>query len=166
MSRVPTITASTPARSSSATSSRVVTRRSAIASFPAGTSSRRSSTRCERLLALPVTARREEKDLRIEPLERGLELVRLGDVDDALQASFAELGVATLHLTVFVLVEVCGIDHTPVRLADSSSSRSLPDDRQPGCVADAYHLSRHEEALGPVRLGGACGVEVVDGSDQ
>ena len=77
MSRVPTITASTPARSSSATSSRVVTRRSAIASLPAGTSGEEVEHPLERVGALAVVARREQEDLRVEPLERGLELVRL-----------------------------------------------------------------------------------------
>ena len=96
------MTASTPARSSSCTSSSVVTARSAIASFPAGTAASSSSTDSSALLG--VLRWREQEDLGVEHLERPLELFLGSHLHGAVEADRERVLVPALDRLVVVVL--------------------------------------------------------------
>ena len=119
--------------------------RSAIASFPAGTSESRSSTCCERLF---LVVRAENEELGVEPLERGLQLVLVLDADDELDA-VAEL-------------ELLGRPNDPGVRGRVTGS----EDRQRARRSNRVEIAVDEQRLGAVGLGALCCFGPVDGDDQ
>ena len=125
--------------------------RSAIASLPAGTSESRSSTCCERLVRV---ARGEDEELRIEALERLLELVLVLDADDELDV-VGELDIALAR------ADDAGV------LARSRARHRESDDRERAGGADRVDDRRRGRAAPRLRgLGLACRLRPVDGDDQ
>ena len=120
---------------------------SAIASLPAGTSERRSSTCCERILRV---AGGEHEELRVEALERLLELLAPGDLEDELDTG-AELEIL-----------VAGADDARVA---GRAGRS--EDRQRGRRANRVDARRRRAAPPPRRASAACAsLRSVHGDDS
>ena len=101
-SPAPTITASTPARSSSATSSRCATRHAGDREL-AGRHVEQQAEHVLERVAVVGPVGREQEDLRVDPVERELELVLVAHLDDAVEPEVERLVVQPLEPVVVVL---------------------------------------------------------------
>ena len=147
---LPTSTASTPARSSATTSSRVAAWRSAIASLPAGTSGSRSRIRSRSSSSSSASRGESRKISGLDPLERRGERLLVVDVDDDLEPELGRAGVQLLE--VLLVVVLLDDDQAGVRAGLARGLRRRVDaeeDRERGRVADAVDGADH--ARGPPR---------------
>ena len=119
-------------------------------------------------LTLIVLRRREEKDLRIEQLERALELLLAAHLDRAVEPGRERLLVpAPSRVVILVLVlrerERHGVRHFGGTV---ERHRRTPEDRQAGGLAEVRRVAVDNERLGPLHLGGSSRVGVLDGGDD
>ena len=134
--------------------------RSAIASLPAGTAASRSSTTSSGVSSSSASRGREQEDLRVDAVERLLELLLVAHLDGAVEPELERAPVQLLEPAVVVVERV---EDEQIRVGatrDASSSGTSARQRIGSDVASrtARGIAAHDERLGALRLGGSGGV--------
>src|SRR4051812_7466228 len=119
-------------------------------------------------LTLIVLRRHEEKDLRIEQLQRALELLLAAHLDRAVEPGRERILVPALSRVVILVLVLRERERHSVRHFGGTVEphRRTPQDWQARGLAEARRVAEDDERLGPLRLSGSSRVGILDGGDD
>jgi hypothetical protein len=113
---------------------------------------------------LDRAAGREQKDFRVDSIERELKLVLVPDLDNAVEAELEHFGVEFLEPSVFLL-EAVDREQTSIRAGLArvlGRPELIPEDRKLGRFTHSHEPAAQDDSFRSMRARGPGGLDVLD----